>query len=467
MIRSALALMTVAALAAPAAAFPIGVQSPRAPSVSPNVTGVVQGCNTPKLDYGNGNLIQNVKIYDVFYNQGNTLKDQLTGWFTGITQSAYFDWLTEYNGGSFKIGRGSYLGLYEDTNSATTKATISDKQVQTYLTGLINAKKIPAPDDNTLYFVFYPSPVTITQGGGSSCVSGGFCAYHNSYTISGQNVRYAVMPDQTAGGCADGCGPATDSFANTTDVASHEMIEAVTDPEVGNGWYDNEDNGCGEIGDICAIGTGETAVVANYTVQKLWSNKNNACIATDPNVVLNTFTVAATPTTVEVPVGGSATVTIKLTKTAGAAESVALTATSPTDLTAVFSPASVTSDAGSSTVTINAAPTATVGEMDKVTVKATGSSVSPTVDIAVTIVGPPDMAQAPSSGGSGGTGGGGSGGTGGSTGTGGNGGSGGSGGSGDRGGSAGGCSIGGGSIAGGWGFAALLLLALAFRRRRA
>ena len=159
-----------------------------------------------------------------------------------------------------------------------------------------------------------------------------------------------------------------------------------------------------------------------------------------------------------VPVGGSATTTIKLTKTAGMAENVALTATGPTDLTASFSPASVTSDNGSSTLTISAATTAMVGAMDKVTVKATGMSAMQTVDVNVVVVDAPDMAQPPATGGSGGTGGGGSGGSGGGTGTGGN---------GNNGGGGGGCSLGGGSIAGSWAFAALLLLGLALRRRRA
>ena len=82
---------------------------------------------------------------------------------------------------------------------------------------------------------------------------------------------------------------------------------------------------CGEIGDICATAPAGPASCAGYTVQKEWSNKNNDCIVTDPNVVVNDFTVAATPATVTVPAGGMATATMTLTKTAGTAENVALT----------------------------------------------------------------------------------------------------------------------------------------------
>jgi hypothetical protein len=465
MTRSALAILTIAALASPAAAFPISAQSLRstAPAASPNAT-VVQGCNTPKLSYGNGPLIQKVKVFDVFYNQGNTLKDMLTAYFTAITASPYFDWLTEYNTTNYKISRGSYLGLYEDSNSATTKKTLTDSAVQTYLSGLIDGAKVPAPDDDTIYMIFFPSPVSISLQGSNSCASGGFCAYHSSYTHGGKKVRYGVMPDQTTGGCATGCGPGT-GFQNTTDVASHELIEAVTDPDGGSGWYDTVDNGCGEIGDICAVGAGETAMVSGYAVQKEWSNKNNDCIATDPNVVINDFTVAASSTSVMVPVGGMATTTITLTKTAGVAENATLSIVTPVaTLPATFAPTSITSAGGTSTMTISAAATATVGMTSKLTVKATGMSAMPTVDINVTVIDAPDMAQ-PNTGGTGGTGGGGSGGSGGGTGTGGNGGSGGNGNNG--GGGASGCSVGGADIVGSWAVAGLLLLALAFRRRRA
>jgi hypothetical protein len=71
---------------------------------------------------------------------------------------------------------------------------------------------------------------------------------------------------------------------NTTSVASHEFAETVTDAAVGLAtvygpplaWYNAT---YGEIGDICN-GQQTTAVLGDgksYTVQKLWSNKNNAC----------------------------------------------------------------------------------------------------------------------------------------------------------------------------------------------
>jgi MYXO-CTERM domain-containing protein len=426
-----------------------GLAAPRTKStrsVTPNVTAGTVCNDVPHLGYPSpgGPLIQHVKVVDVFYSPGHKYKSQLEDFYKAITQSAYFDWLVEYNVANYKISRGSFVTSFEDTNVNPT--TVKSLNPETYLKGLLAANKLPPPDDDTIYMMYFPSGIDPTDGSGSSCIkpNGQYCAYHNSYAATGgQNVRYGVMPDMEAGSCSMGCGPP--GFPSFTDVSSHELIEAITDPD-GTGWYDdavaaNDPNNCGEIGDICAVGgTQETATINGFVVQKEWSNKNKACIGTDANAVVNDFTIAVDPSSVTVPIGGSATVTVTLTKKTGVGESVALTSpAAPTGLTASFAPASVSSDAGTSTMTISAGGslTPTVLTMN---VKGTGSSVSESTLLTVNVVAPVDMATN-------GTGGGG-----------------GSGGSGDHGGG-GGCSVGGGSIAGSWAVAALLLFALAFRRR--
>ena len=133
--------------------------------------------------------------------------------------------------------------------------------------------------------VDFPKGKKISLSGTHSCVAGGFCAYHSTFKRNGQYVFYGVLPDMSAGsGCDRGCGNGS-AFANQSSVASHEMIEAVTDAEVGLAtvlgkplaWYDPNN---GEIGDIC---NGQQGTVTGgdgktYTVQKEWSNAANACI---------------------------------------------------------------------------------------------------------------------------------------------------------------------------------------------
>jgi hypothetical protein len=423
----------------------------------PNLTAGTACQDVPKLTYNNGPLIQHVKVVDVFYSPGHKYKAMLESYYKAITQSAYFDWLVEYNTTSYKIGRGSFLLSFEDTNANPT--TVKQVDPKAYLTSLLTAKKLPAPDADTMYMLYFPSGVDPADGTGSSCIANGdYCAYHDSFSFGGQLVRYGVMPDMEAGGCSQGCGPP--GFPSFTDVSAHELIEAVTDPDNGTGWLDPEPNqqtNCGEIGDICATGgTGEAGTVAGFLVQKEWSNKNNKCIVTDPNVMVNDFTVAVAPAMVSVPAGGSVTATVTLTKTSGMADTATLSAVGlPATLTATFAPASASSAGGTATVTLSAAATSAIGTTATFQVKATGASVAPTADVSVVVVGPPDMA---SSGGNG-EGGGANGGNG--SGTGGN-------GTGSTGGAKGGCSF--GAAVGGSGAPAALpwiLLALARRRRRA
>ncbi|MBJ7607942.1 MAG: hypothetical protein JF887_00720 [Candidatus Dormibacteraeota bacterium] len=143
------------------------------------------------------------------------------------------------------------------------------------------AGNLPQPSASTLYAIYFPAGVTITQGGSTSGVQ--FCAYHG--TTSGPEMFYSVLPDFSSPGMSSGCGSGSE-FQNVTSVSSHELVEATTDAEVGLetnnapplAWYDPTN---GEIGDICngqqrQITGGDGNV---YTVQLEWSNVQNACVA--------------------------------------------------------------------------------------------------------------------------------------------------------------------------------------------
>jgi hypothetical protein len=125
--------------------------------------------------------------------------------------------------------------------------------------------------------------VTIKLGTSTSCVQ--FCAYHSTFQVRNSagtiiNVNYGVVPDIGSPGCNGGCGGNT-VVNNTDSVASHELVEAATDPAVGLatvfgpplGWYDQGNNE--EIGDLC---NGIQGTSAGFVVQKEWSNAANACV---------------------------------------------------------------------------------------------------------------------------------------------------------------------------------------------
>jgi hypothetical protein len=248
---------------------------------------------SPHLSYWGGRVVSNAKVVQVLYGSGTyspnvsgTATPSLAQFYGGILASAYVDWLNEYNTSSQTIGRGTFSKKVNITPAASrNKATIPDVNIQQEISAQIGAGKLPAPDVNTIYMLNFPKGKRITLGSSSSCVAGGFCAYHGTFKRNAQEVFYGVLPDMSAGsGCDVGCGTGT-PLANQTSVASHELIETVTDAEVGLAtvvgpplaWYDPNN---GEIGDIC---NGQQGTIVGgdgrtWTVQKEWSNSANACI---------------------------------------------------------------------------------------------------------------------------------------------------------------------------------------------
>jgi len=230
------------------------------------------------LQYYGGPVLAKVKVFTVFWNNKVQFQSQLNDFYKAVADSAYYDWLSEYNTPTQTIGRGSLLGSLVDPTPPTS-TSLTNVDIQTELGKLIDAGKVPAPTADTLYMVHFPPGVSIDLDGSGSCVV--FCAYHNTFVHNGVNVYYGVMPDQ-GGSCAGGCGSDPSLFNNLTSVSSHELIESVTDAAVGLAttvgpplaWYDQTN---GEIGDIC---NAEQGSIAGYTVQKEWSNKSGACIVT-------------------------------------------------------------------------------------------------------------------------------------------------------------------------------------------
>jgi hypothetical protein len=231
------------------------------------------------VDYG-GPVLSHVKVFVIAWGAGPAVPlSSLSDFYAAVTDSSYFAWLREYDTPTQAIGTGTWRGAYRDT-SAPTATSLGDPDIQNELSRLIDTGKVPAPDADSLYMIYFPPGVSIDAYGSFSCQQ--FCAYHDAYVHGGKNVYYGVMPDLGSGGCQSVCGTGT-LLQNTTLVSSHELVESVTDPAVFArsygyplAWYDQQN---GEIGDICAWHG--YASVAGYRVQLEWSNEHGACIAGD------------------------------------------------------------------------------------------------------------------------------------------------------------------------------------------
>ena len=343
------------------------------------------------LTYYGGPVVSNALVEDVFWGSSGPWTTSggnagpggsMPAFYNAVGSSAYFDWLTEYNtnltaaggqaGTNQVIGHASALGETVITPSvANNGSTIDDVNMQAELATQLNAHSLPAPtldaagNVNTIYALFFPDGKTLTQGGSTGGVAGGWCAYHGTIVYQGHDVPYMVLPAITPGsGYASGCGTASTLFGDFTSVTSHELVETVTDTAVGLAtaaapplaWYDNTN---GEIGDICDAQQG---TIAGYVVQTQFSNVAGNCIVTRP--LTNDFSLSAAPTALTVYQGGSNSTTISAAVVSGSAGTVNLSASfSPADpnLTAIFSPAAITAGGGGSSLAIVAGSSAAPG----------------------------------------------------------------------------------------------------------
>jgi hypothetical protein len=219
------------------------------------------------LTYNGGALLTNVQVFTIFFGtkwstaSGPSLMGRLNKFFQDILVSPLIDQLKEYNVPGKAIGHGSFIGTKIITAQAPV-GSITDSTIRTRLKSWIAAKTVPKNTPNTLYFIYLDPGIVSVMGGSRSCQS--YCGYHNDVA----NVYYAVMPYPNCPGCLGGLA----AFDALTGTSSHELCEAITDPQPGSGWYDNTN---GEIGDICAWNFKQ---VAGYTVQLEWSNAQNKCV---------------------------------------------------------------------------------------------------------------------------------------------------------------------------------------------
>lgn len=167
--------------------------------------------------------------------------------------------------------------------SQSPPATLSDDDIRVWLTNeLTQTSDLPPATENSLYILFFPSSVTLTAFGETSCSEGGFNGYHLSTKVSGIDVAFVVLPE---------CGADAPTRLTTTTLAtSHEIAEAVTDPHpesLPTTWQGIDQDhivwelargGNGEVGDMCAGAPGATFIPAGlgYSVQRIWSNASAA-----------------------------------------------------------------------------------------------------------------------------------------------------------------------------------------------
>ncbi len=305
---------------------------------------------------------------------------------------------------------GALAGVWEDTGAAApSSATGHQIGVEAVNAAAHFGNTATGSNRNAQYVIVSP---TGTKPDGFNTPTGNFCAWHDytgDSTLTGGAisspsgpVAFTNMPYVTDAGSSCGQSFVNAGSAGTLDgvsiVGGHEYAETITDQNPNGGWLDSGGN---ENGDKCAwISSGQGAsqnivlATGTFAVQSTWANDFNGgsggCEVSHPIVTnggASDFGLAASPSSVSVTRGASASTAISTSTTAGSAQTVNLSASGlPAGVTASFSPASVTSGS-TSTLTLTASGTATLGTAT-VTVTGTAPSGTHTTTVSVTVQAP-------------------------------------------------------------------------------
>ncbi len=243
---------------------------------------ILGGDRKKVLRYYGGPVISHVKVFVVYWgSEVNTeLQVKLKPFYQSILSSNYMDVLAQYKtdipamdgrpGTGQTIGHGNFIGqqTIEPKNQATT---LTDRMIQKELSLQIAKGVLPAPDENTLYMLYFPQGIIIKGPGGSGDSCQTFDAYHDGFKALGGAIFYGVMPD-----CEE-------NFESVTVASSHEMIEAVTDPfpTPGNhpsypqAWNSTQGD---EVADLCQMGAPSyVSGSVSSVVARPWSNSIGTC----------------------------------------------------------------------------------------------------------------------------------------------------------------------------------------------
>jgi hypothetical protein len=294
---------------------------------------------TPPLIFHGGPMMGTARtgpvvVTPIYWNPAghpmtSTYSNILTGYLRDVaaasgTHTNVFSTLTEYSGSNGTIRYRMALGTpVNDTaplpangctvaGNDTTKiyadgtgydSCIDDDQVIAETDRVITARGLPR-DLGHMYVLFLPKHVEScffagsTVSGGNFCTinhhkSAAYCAYHSQSPTGAVygNMPFPIYNSDAGFTCSSDAvfptvqTPNGDADADTeVSPTSHEIMEAITDPDTSTGWYDSSGF---ENGDECAYVFGVTQGTAgsfynqvisghHYLTQEEFSNKDFA-----------------------------------------------------------------------------------------------------------------------------------------------------------------------------------------------
>jgi hypothetical protein len=299
----------------------------------------------PQVVNAGGPVIAAPVVYPViFANEDPARAATLTDFL------AQFGGSTHWTATTAEYGIGAMTAMPAITPAQSPTGVIDDSEIQTWLAGTLNADDaaFPTADANTVFVLFYPAGATITLGQRTSCFD--FGAYHSNTTLDAPHsnlaVPYVVVPY---------CDNSGDPIVAATAATSHELVEAVTDPNPTSApAYNRVDDarlvwsfavGGGELCDLCDQDPASFVPLdsSSYVVQRCWSNaaaaaSHDPCVPAPANDVYfnaapdltDVITVSGTSTTgVKIPTGTNRTIPVTLFSDAATNGPISVTASDP------------------------------------------------------------------------------------------------------------------------------------------
>jgi hypothetical protein len=321
------ALATLAVLAA-------GCSSSAAPGHGPYPA---PHATLPVIQTSGGPVLSSPQVVPVFFSS-DPLRPQVESFLAQLANSSYWPAVTrEYGVGPLGVSPSVVV-------ADPPPATIADSDIQTWLASYAWPPGVPPPgsDLGHVYAIFYPESTVVSDSGNhASCIE--YYGYH-AEAIASPGSAVSRFVYVVVARCASGALAAIDGVTST---ASHELVEAATDPLPSSApAFTGADNdhlawnygftGPAEIGDMCLSRDREHAnarLVGSFVVQRIWSDQA-AYTGLDPCVPpAPTPYFAAAPEldqTVEIVSGGvQATKGVRIAVGESATVSVDLFSTAP------------------------------------------------------------------------------------------------------------------------------------------
>jgi hypothetical protein len=278
---------------------------------------IAEGLRPPvgALTYHGGPIMPTVTLYAIYWVPAHLQNGNPTT-LSAKYQSVTKNFLTDYNGHgiannstqysqvksgvtSYFKDSGTFAASYLDTNpypasgctdGVTGTNCISDGQLQAEITRVMALKGWTA-GMNKMYLVFTSTGEGSCFSDGVTCAYTNYCAYHGYYGNATNPVIYGNEPYGDPNYCAGSISSPNGDLPSdvAANIASHEVTEANTDPEL-NAWWDSANGE--EIGDLCAYQFGSNtwdSGLANqmwnghfYDLQMEYDNHTSSCVQVGP-----------------------------------------------------------------------------------------------------------------------------------------------------------------------------------------